>query len=480
MLLSKLGWPGDATLASEEFQASEAWGRLLSEFARLDAVGAQFTYGEALSRVRRLAAETVFQPESQPAPVQVLGALEAAGARFDHLWIAGMDDDSWPPPARPDPFLPAAVQRAHALPHSSAERELDFARVRTGRLLSAAGDVVVSHALHDGDRELGPSPLIRSIPQTELAAPDYPIYAEAIRASAAIERFEDKVGPPTAGDVSGGTSILRHQALCPFRAFAEVRLGAVALETPEEGLARQDRGKVVHAALDRLWGLLGSHERLCAGGVEDAIRESAAAALDEIGRRRGAPLPARFADLERVRLEALLAIWVEVERRRAPFVVAERELEREVELGGVRMKVRIDRIDRLEDGRSVILDYKTGEANAADWYGDRPSEPQVPLYATDHDGELAAAAFARLKTGKLGFSGIAADAQLLPGVTAADLSATLDEWRATLDALVARFRAGHAEVDPKKPATCRNCTLTALCRVAEVELDTSALSGEVN
>ncbi len=73
------------------------------------------------------AANSRFQVEDEGAPVQVMGMLEAAGLRFDHLWIMGLDDEALPSPANPSPFLPVSLQRQHRLPHSSSERELEFA-----------------------------------------------------------------------------------------------------------------------------------------------------------------------------------------------------------------------------------------------------------------------------------------------------------------------------------------------------------------
>ncbi len=481
-LLSRLGWPGDAPLASGEYQVSEAWGRLLSDFARLDAVGARFSYGQALARLRRMASAAMFQPESEAAPVQVLGALEAAGKVFDHLWIAGMDGEAWPPPARPDPFIPALVQRAHGLPHSSPERELEFAKLATERLLAASPDVVFSHALRDGDRDLGVSPLVRGIAAAGLDAPECPSFCDVIRASARIDRFTDATGPAAERDARGGANIFKYQALCPFRAFAELRLGAAPIETPEDGLGRRDRGTLVHLALEAVWRELETHARLCASSEDElqaAIRRSVEFAIESIAGRRGAPLPPRFAQLERARLAALIAEWLEIEKTREPFRVIEREASREIQLNGIRANVRIDRIDRLADGRELIIDYKTGEPNASDWEGERPADPQVPLYAVNHDGRLGAALFAQVKTGKAAFKGVAGEPAPVPrGLRIVDMREQVQAWRATLGQLALAFLGGRAEVDPKKPETCRTCTLAPLCRIAEADLDTSALAGE--
>ena len=37
-------------------------------------------------------------------------------------------------------------------------------------------------------------------------------------------------------------------------------------------------------------------------------------------------------------------------------------------------------MDRLADGARVLIDYKTGVATA-DWRGERPDNPQLPIYA---------------------------------------------------------------------------------------------------
>ena len=76
-------------------------------------------------------------------------------------------------------------------------------------------------------------------------------------------------------------------------------------------------------------------------------------------------------------------------------------------------------VDVLEDGRRVIIDYKSGKANVNAWATDRPDEPQMPLYAVTHPEAVAAVAFARLKRGTdFGFAGLAEFEDILPGTKA--------------------------------------------------------------
>jgi probable DNA repair protein len=479
-----LGWPGGRPLGSAEFQTVERWHRLLSEFASLETVSAQMSRSEALSHLRRMAEQAIFQPETAAAPVQILGLLETAGLRFDHLWIAGLDDESWPAAPKPDPFLPLRLQRERGLPHASPERELAFAHMVTERLLSSAPDIVVSHALRDeDDRELAASPLIRRVPEIGAAvfgedAP--PSYAELIRRSSAMEALEDRRGPPLAGAAhqAGGTRIFQLQALCPFRAFAALRLGAEPLEQPVPGLSPADRGQLVHRALAHVWNELSTHARLVEASAQElaeVVRAGIERALAWLAERRDQDLPARFSAIEQRRLERLLLAWLENEKGRAPFAVVEVEGEHYADLGGIRVKVRVDRIDRLAEGGDVIIDYKTGRQTPAAWMGERPEEPQLPVYATAHAGPLAAILFGRVRTREIAFRGFAARAGLVPGAEERDPEALIAEWRPVLERLGADFRAGAAEVDPKSLKVCRTCSLMPLCRIHEAEVSASAL-----
>ncbi len=487
-LLAALGWPGERSLSTAEYQAAQAWKELLAAFARLDLTAVPHGTGQALSHLRRMAGEMMFQPEGDDAAVQVLGPLEAAGLRLDHLWVAGLDEEAWPRAPRPDPFLPAAMQREKGLPHSSAARELEFARLTTERLLGSAAEVVVSHAARgEDDRQVGPSPLIRGIPEVEppdLGLAEHPRFAEMVGASSRLEVFEDRDGPPVDGAWQrGGTKVFQYQATCPFRAFAELRLAAVPLDMPEDGLAPRDRGVLVHNALECVWGELGSQAHLRAldaEGIREIVRAAIAQAMDRLMDRRGEQLPPRFGAIERSRLESLIGAWLEVEKRRPPFSVVAPERERQVEVGGIRARVRADRIDRLADGREAIIDYKTGKANPNDWEGDRPSQPQLPLYAASHDGPLGAVLIAQLRAGKLGFFGITSEPAAAEGAKTADLGARIAEWQLVLERLGEAFRSGRAEVDPKNKAECPRCPLAALCRIHDVELETSAFNGEAN
>lgn len=469
-LLDAVGFPGERALDSVEYQTLKKFHEAIAGFAALERVAARMRFEDACARLARILADTLFQPEAPEVPIQVLGVLESAGMEFDHLWVMGLTDEAWPIPARPNPFIPVALQRAAGVPESSAAASLELdARITRG-WRAAAAEVVLSHALREDDRELVPSPLIRDLPQTgveQLALPACPTLRDAIHRARREERVDDARGPalgaralraadpapgarapgaehPTAGAVhaapvraagaaAGGTSVFKDQAACPFRAFAAHRLQAEGLEVPPAGLDAADRGTLLHAMLARLWQALGTSARLHAASdaeLDALLALAADHAIAHLRRDRPDAIEGRFAELERSRLARLGRAWLEVERGRPAFAVSAIEQKRVLSAGGITVNARLDRMDTLEAGGMAIIDYKTGGASVGDWLGPRPDDPQLPLYAVSQagsaaagqagagpgDGGLSAVAFARVKAGELEFKGIAREQDAIPGV----------------------------------------------------------------
>jgi ATP-dependent helicase/nuclease subunit B len=471
-LLTKAGWPGTRPLSPEEYQTLQHWKDLLSELAALDLVLPRITYEQALSRLRQIARERRFAPSeggwtSEGAPIQIMDMREAAGSRFDALWIAGMNANAWPEAARPNPFLPGSVQRAAGLPHSSPERELAYARRVTARLLRSAPEVLCSFARHTGEEVLRMSPLIEELPEIQEAAPALESIASRIFSTGApLEMHAHDPAPPVVpGNLQhGGMSVLKDQAACPFRAFAIHRLGAREPDAADLGISATERGSVAHRALETFWREVQSQEELLAlapGELSSLVERCVNTALDgQLSRRQRSKSLERARALELERWQRVLLEWLTEEKARTPFEVVERELARRVTVGGLTLEIKADRLDRLGDDTYAILDYKTSDRlNVKDWDGERPDAPQLPLYAAKSEHEISAVYFAQLVPG---------DVKIL-GHDGGDLRPHLTDWKRVVDQLGESFKRGEAAVDPKHPVkTCEFCDLSALCRIAEL------------
>jgi len=463
-LLAAAGFPG-RSLDSEEFQAQAKFNDTLAEFARLERVLPRLSQRDAVATLRRLCTDSLFQPETPDAPIQVLGVLESAGLEFDCLWVSGLTDEEWPLRARPNPFIPPQLQKKAQIPEASAEATLERCKRITDGWLGAANEVIVSYPAHEEDRALLASPLISGV-SPPLETPEtrtYAWYRDQIFAARRQETVEDGVAPALATKTPrGGTRILSDQAACPFRAFARHRLAAEALEEPVEGLDAMARGSLLHSLMKELWTELKGSTGL-QGNVEPAIEKAAQRAVAE------AELEEPFAGLERKRLSKLAREWLAVERERAPFAVVAMEDKRELSVAGLTLKGRIDRLDKLDSGGHALIDYKTGRPTPNDWMGERPNDPQLPLYALSASEPVSAVAFAKLKTGGMRYMGFARAKDALPKVKQAeDWDALLAGWKKELEALGTGFATGDARVDPKNLlSTCRYCDLQPLCRVYE-------------
>lgn len=489
--LKAAGWPGDRELSSHEFQARLAFAEVLDGFGRFDGLLGSLAFTEAVHRLSQLCRQRIFQPETRGRPaIQVLGVLESAGLEFDALWVMGMNDDLWPPPPRPNPLLPAEVLRAAGAAHASAEVELDFARRVHARLLLAAPTVTFSWAQADGNRVLRPSPLIGGIPASSEPAGAFSSLARQLAAVAgtACEQLADAVAPPVADGekVSGGSWLLRAQAICPAWAYYQFRLGGEAMDEPVEGLDPAARGTLVHEALEAFWTAVRSSAALAGlgeAGRRQAIAEAVDQALQNFELERRLTLPARFRALEAARLARLLDVWLQVEsRREQPFDVLACEQAAEVEIEEIKVKMVVDRIDQLADGRQVIIDYKTGASiDTKNWAALRITEPQLPIYAALVNEDVAAVVFAKVLLDKPAFAGVADEKDILPGVQGIgddkqkifdpaefpDWVAVITHWRERLHAVAKEVRQGQAGVMFADEKALQYCEVLPLLRLPE-------------
>lgn len=485
--LTALGWPGDRGLGSGEWQARDAFLRLLGEFATLGPVAPAMRVDEAVDALRAAARRTLFQPEAPAARLQILGLLEAAGLEFDMLWIAGLAAEQWPPAASPTPLLPLTWQRERGVPRADGALALQYAQTLTAVFARAATDVVASHALRSDGQERAPSALVSDWPRMPPPVPSPRRAAQIEAQRPPLAWHADDVAPalPAPTAVRGGVDIVESQSTCPFQAFARHRLQARAADVARAGLSVQERGTVLHRTLAAFWQDVRDHATLCAlddAALDARIAQAVAAALGPFGPRLAA-LPPPVAQAESARLAATLRAWLTaVERERAPFAVEHVETRRPLALGGLLLDFQVDRIDRLAGGGFAIIDYKSGSAwGPGQWFAERPAGTQVGLYALAQqaatpDEPVVAALYAVLKAGAVKACGLAAAEGLVPKVKALPVKnvplATWEEivpaWHSRYGALAHAFAHGDARVAPRANA-CRWCELAPLCRIQRLD-----------
>ena len=497
-LLVALGWPGQRPLLAREAGAADALDELIAGLSALDSILGRIDRNEALRQLRRQCRDRAFRARRRSAPrVEVCSLDEALAGAVDGVWIMGINEGAWPPAPRPNPLLPAELQRRAGVPVARADSLADAARETQALWCASAAEVIFSWSRQEGEKALRRSPLLDELGLLMPAAPSpdaASAAAEAINGAgpeliddSMLELIDDSRAPELGADeeIHGGTGLLAAQAACPAWAFHQYRLGAAVLPAPTFGLDALARGSLLHAALEAFWSGRGLADLLAmdgAGRTAEIIRV-VGLALSEHDRAAAEPLPPRLRALEAQRLGELLATWLDVEATRPPFRVRACEERHRLDIEGLPVTVVVDRVDELGDGRLAIIDYKSGYGDrSASWSAGRILEPQLPIYAAlaFPDRAVAAVALARVTREEPGFFGVAEGEGLLPGVKGLEQQrrrygaeefpdwATLrDLWAERIREVAREVRDGVAAVVVEKESDLLYCEVKPLLRLAE-------------
>ncbi len=488
-VLSIFGWPGERTLNSHAFQLTDRFYRLLQlEFPISCHTTPRYSLSHALERLSLLCNKCLFQFKSGVTQIEILGTLEASGLCFDFAWLMDCHDGIWPASATPNPLLPLKLQRKYNMPHASPFRELAFAQSLTNRILTCATHVMVSYPISEAEVSLRPSQLISHLPErdpNQLALAAFQSLSERIAKTADLDYYHDPSAVPRLSNekITGGSHIFKLQAACPFRAFAEIRCQAVPIAEPYPGMNAMERGAIVHRILETLWQTIQSHQTLVALPLQKLnalICDHIEAALAKFHQDFLRLHSEYYYSLEKQRLLRIFQAWFELEKSREPFWVMATEQRNTVTIESLTINISLDRIDQLHNGTFVIIDYKTGKPHISAWFGDRPDEPQLPLYCLTSSNPISGILFAELRSDGVRYRGILEDdATSIPGTTPLSKVKESDAitftelkrfWQTTLSQLASQFQQGITTVDPKNPiTTCQYCHCQPLCRIFELE-----------
>jgi ATP-dependent helicase/nuclease subunit B len=488
--LSALGLSAGPQADSAAQQTLVRWHELLEEFGDLSACVPRLAGGPGIALLREFASGAAFRPADADVSVTISATLADPVVVYDGIWVAGLSAQVLPQPVHPDPFLPLNAQLAAAVPAASAAAREAQAQALLRSWQAGCAQLVLSVPVRAQDLELLPSPLLgglAALPQLLT----HPWLPATVHRPGQTELIADLCGDAwdTTESVPGGTKAVTLQSQCGFRAYAELRLGAAPPEAAEPGIAPDQRGRLLHTALQILWERLKDSRTLAAhspAALDERIAASVAQAARvmlalEAGRRRRGRRAAEgqfdlFVQLPAVlerecrRAEGLIRRLCALELTRAPFTVVGTEHKVQLELAGARVHMRLDRVDELQQGRA-ILDYKSGRVKSPDWYGERPTHPQLLAYLAALGEQVVALATVHVNAREVCFSGVAAAEDLLPKLKAprpgaAPWAQQQRQWRALIERLLREFIAGAAPVDPA-PGACTYCHVTDICRILE-------------
>lgn len=371
------GWPAEIPLAEaltrlaeagEAFARSALWeredgralGSMIDELrGQAEALGTVIETADIAGALRDCMDAVAVRPGYGGHPrVAIYGLLEARMARADLVICGGLNEGSWPQPPGADALLAPAILRALGVP--GAEFRIGLAAHDLAGCMGAP-EVVLSRALRDADGPTLPSRFllrVEALLGEDLAKEHRESIIPALLPQ--LDRQRPPADPyprpapdpsPERRDVTIRVTALDRLLGDPYQFYAQAILDLRSLD-PLSADPFSDpalRGTLVHEILD-LW-----HKARRA----DPGLALAPFAAQHFADQRVHPL---FRVLWQPRLIAALTRfeeWVRGDEAEGRVVLAS-EISGSMQVDGVKVMGRADRIDRQADGSLVIVDYKTG------------------------------------------------------------------------------------------------------------------------
>lgn len=479
-------FPGLKKLSSVQYQVCNAFDQALKNATALSPVLDPMPSTEAFHLLERLCRQQIFQPQrAATARLDVLGMLEAEGAKWDAVWILSMQDDVLPTVPKPNPLIPKiALQRVGA-PRSDHQREFLWAEGMLKSLLETAPEINISWHAFSGEMPTKASPLLAHyVPQELWSSLDGYVSSDSVTDKAVaveIESLRDDYGPAVDGLLSGGSRLIDLQAINPQWAFAVYRLHMREFYPyPRYELDRMQRGSFIHAALELFWAEVREQSVLQAM-TDTELKAKIVEVVDACASSELLFDSQALLALEKEFARNQLFHFLTLEQQRElGFRVEEVEKSAVIPLSQIQLRVKVDRIDYLENGSFLYLDYKTGNLPKykKNWYRERPIDLQLPLYAAygEHPiSEIGGVGFAGLKPGKMGFAGIGSvnwsTAGRSSGVEekqAFEFHQQLSEWKGKLHALANEIANGYAANHYEDKNDMTYCEVLPFLRLEQV------------
>ena len=390
--------------------------------------------------------------------INVMSAFEAQQWDLDVIFLCGLSEKSFPKRHQEDAFLPdeamTRLQRAGFEVETSGDLDREEHRLFRTLLGRARRETVLSYAT---EQKNGPSVFwIDSQAQAEVPEPVRPEVKFRGLARRAVNRITDAALIAWSATARPAFSVtgLENYLGCPFKFFSLNLLGLRAAPVrPEKRLNFLEQGTLVHRVLEE-W----LPERGAIRPIFDRVFDEHCAFLRvSRGYRTETAYSSMLADVERFAGES--TAWPTHEscavEKKMSFQIAD----------GITVNARIDRIERLPDGRLVIIDYKYSNAKNTKDRSEDETRLQGPLYVRGiaQGGEVVAAmVYFSLKKSAEAFGW-----GVVPGLEK-QLQALTPEW---VDAGVAearraveQIREGRIAVLREPGPPCKWCEAKDACR----------------
>jgi len=341
---------GDAAWARPEGRAAA---QMLADYELAAAQGPERVQAAELPALldSLLAAEAVRPPYGQHPRLFIWGLLEARLQHADLLVLGGLNEGTWPALPAPDPWLAPRLRAELGLP--SLERRIGLAAHDFASALGAPR-VLVTRARRDARAPAIASRFwlrLEAMTGGLTRAPALRKWAEAIDRPAGHRPANRPAPSPDSAERPRTISVTEVDRLKadPYAFYARKLLNLMALDPVDADPTAAWRGSAVHEVLEA-WMKEDECDPAKLRARADALLEAQEA--HPLMRALWQPLLSEAIDFIAGQVEAN-----QKEGRRP--LAAERW--GAIEIAGVKLGGKFDRVDRMADGGLAIVDYKTGQ-----------------------------------------------------------------------------------------------------------------------
>ena len=345
--------------------AAEAWTEVVREVEGAAELFSGIAADEWWDVALRLYGERVRYDDKPDGAVELQGWLELLWEDAPHLAVAGFNDGRVPDAIVGDPFVPESLRERLGLKTNAMRfaRDAYLLQALAAWRSGAAGriDLFLGKTSVSGD-PLRPSRLLLRCADEELPRRVRFLFreAEAGKATPAWRRAwrvaPRRLEPPAGVAVTG----LRAWLECPFRFYLARVLKMEAVDPAKNELDQLDFGILCHVALEAMGHDAAMRECTDAATLRAFLLERLEA---EAERRWGAELTLPLTvQVESARQRLSRAAEVQARAREEGWAIVGVERPFELEVAGLVVRGKIDRIDRhVETGALRVIDYKTSD-----------------------------------------------------------------------------------------------------------------------
>ncbi|MEK9777451.1 MAG: PD-(D/E)XK nuclease family protein [Methylophilaceae bacterium] len=421
--------------------------------------------------------EKVMTSEDKPdAKITLSGFMEEQYLNYDAVWVANFNDTFWPEKKAFNPFLPKTIIEDHCIYDESYFRQLTQYRINQAKTITSNFNLSCSHYYDD-------VPMMPSLNIMNFDKAIELINQEPYELMSYQDFLDDSESIAMTGDlihIKSGIKTLENHARCPAWSFYANRLGA---EPPMTDLfdevSQLDLGRLIHKTLELFWKKnteLGNLKKLGVSKLKEDLEKIIDPLLTQLINERPLLSSNQINSCKNYLMKRSLK-WLEYEKNRESFEVILQEKNYEVTIKNIAFKIRIDRIDQLEDDTKIIIDYKTGAIpSRSELFNDRLTFLQLPIYGGyTQEQNIKGVMVAHLNIHKNSFYGVTDDAvKISPdfkGVintpSISNWKDLIKQWRHLLETISLSYQRGDCQVTFYKEHDLNFCPVLPIMRLPE-------------